>query len=201
MIRLIHVNKYFNRKKSNEIHVINETSLELGDKGLVTFLGSSGCGKTTLLNAIGGLDKVDGGDIYIDDERITTRDVYKRQGVVSYAEGFDVILNTFRTIMLAAVLIVLFFITYFITKLILKSRNVYFSTIRMLGATKENCSGLLKTELFTVFNIAFFICLGFFLLVKSGNINSEYLTQLASFLGAGDFVLLYICLLYTSRCV
>ena len=44
MIRLIHVNKYFNRKKSNEIHVINETSLELGDKGLVTFLGSSGCG-------------------------------------------------------------------------------------------------------------------------------------------------------------
>ena len=70
MIRLIHVNKYFNRKKSNEIHVINETSLELGDKGLVTFLGSSGCGKTTLLNAIGGLDKVDGGDIYIDDERI-----------------------------------------------------------------------------------------------------------------------------------
>ena len=69
MIRLIHVNKYFNRKKSNEIHVINETSLwNWGDKGLVTFLGSSGCGKTTLLNAIGGLDKVDGGDIYIDDE-------------------------------------------------------------------------------------------------------------------------------------
>lgn len=119
-------------------------------------------------------------------------------GVVSYAEGFDVILNTFRTIMLAAVLIVLFFITYFITKLILKSRNVYFSTIRMLGATKENCSGLLKTELFTVFNIAFFICLGFFLLVKSGNINSEYLTQLASFLGAGDFVLLYIVLCLMS---
>ena len=46
MIKLINVNKYFNRKKSNEIHVINNTSLELEDRGLVTFLGNSGCGKT-----------------------------------------------------------------------------------------------------------------------------------------------------------
>lgn len=73
MIRLVNVNKYFNRKKSNEIHVINNTSIELGDRGLVTFLGNSGCGKTTLLNAIGGLDRVNSGDIYIDDEKITTR--------------------------------------------------------------------------------------------------------------------------------
>lgn len=71
MIRLIHVNKYYNKKKSNEIHVINDTSIELGSKGLVTFLGPSGCGKTTLLNAIGGLDKVNSGDIYIDDDKIT----------------------------------------------------------------------------------------------------------------------------------
>lgn len=73
MIKLTHVNKYYNRKKSNEIHVINDTSLELESRGLVTFLGSSGCGKTTLLNAIGGLDKVDSGDIFIDGDRITRR--------------------------------------------------------------------------------------------------------------------------------
>ena len=119
-------------------------------------------------------------------------------GLVSYAEGFDVILDTFRTIMLAAVLIVLFFITYFITKLILKSRNVYFSTVRMLGATKKNCSSLLKTELFAVFNIAFVICLSVFLLVKNGAIQSAYLMQLASFLDAGDFVLLYVVLCLMS---
>lgn len=73
MIRLTGVNKYYNRKKSNEIHVINNTSIELADKGLVTFLGHSGCGKTTLLNAIGGLDKVDSGEILIDGQRMTTR--------------------------------------------------------------------------------------------------------------------------------
>ena len=51
MIRLEKVEKYFNKKKKNEIHVINNTSLELEDKGLVTFLGHSGCGKTTLLKS------------------------------------------------------------------------------------------------------------------------------------------------------
>ncbi len=73
MIKLNHVNKYFNRKKSNEIRAIDDTSITLPNSGLVTFLGNSGCGKTTLLNAIGGLDNVDSGDIFIDDQRMTKR--------------------------------------------------------------------------------------------------------------------------------
>ncbi len=71
MIRLQHVHKYFNRKKPNEIHVINDTSLELPENGIVALLGPSGGGKTTLLNAIGGLDSVDSGQIYIDDICLT----------------------------------------------------------------------------------------------------------------------------------
>ena len=78
MIRLTGVNKYYNKKKSNEIHVIDNTSIELGDKGLVTFLGHSGCGKTTLLNAIGGLDKVDSGEILIDGQRMNVRSDNKK---------------------------------------------------------------------------------------------------------------------------
>lgn len=58
MIKIQKVNKYFNRRKRNQIHIINNTSLELGSTGLVAILGQSGSGKTTLLNAIGGLDKV-----------------------------------------------------------------------------------------------------------------------------------------------
>ena len=88
MIRLVKVNKYFNKKKSNEIHVINDTSIELENKGLVTFLGNSGCGKTTLLNAIGGLDKVDGGEIYIDDDRITTRSNGKKDEIRNVSVGY-----------------------------------------------------------------------------------------------------------------
>jgi len=70
MIKLNGLNKYFNRKKSNEIHVINDISLTLPDKGLVVLLGPSGSGKTTLLNVLGGLDKVQAGSITFDDETI-----------------------------------------------------------------------------------------------------------------------------------
>ena len=71
MIKIDKVNKYYNKGKSNEIHVIDNTSMTLPDRGIVCLLGPSGCGKTTLLNAIGGLDKVDSGNITIDGQRIT----------------------------------------------------------------------------------------------------------------------------------
>ncbi len=71
MVILKNVNKYFNRHKRNEIHIINNTSLEFDNVGLVALLGESGSGKTTLLNAIGGLDKVNKGKIYINGKKIT----------------------------------------------------------------------------------------------------------------------------------
>ena len=73
MVKLEKVNKYFNRRKRNQIHIINNTSLEFEEKGLVALLGTSGSGKTTLLNAIGGLDKVNRGKIYINGKKITRR--------------------------------------------------------------------------------------------------------------------------------
>lgn len=77
MIKLENVNKYFNKHRRNQIHVINNTSLTLEDKGLVALLGPSGCGKTTLLNAIGGLDKINSGNIYINNEKLSKRSVSK----------------------------------------------------------------------------------------------------------------------------
>ena len=73
MVTLQNVDKYFYKRKSNQIHVINNTSLEFGETGLTALLGPSGCGKTTLLNVIGGLDKADKGKIYINGQRITNR--------------------------------------------------------------------------------------------------------------------------------
>lgn len=71
MIKIDKVNKYYNKGKTNQIHVINDTSMLLPDKGIVCLLGPSGCGKTTLLNAIGGLDTVDSGTISINEQQIT----------------------------------------------------------------------------------------------------------------------------------
>lgn len=77
MLKIEKLNKYFNKGKKSEIHVINDVNLELGETGLVALLGESGSGKTTLLNTIGGLDKVKSGNIYIDSKKITSKSSYK----------------------------------------------------------------------------------------------------------------------------
>ncbi|MDD4063498.1 MAG: ABC transporter ATP-binding protein/permease [Bacilli bacterium] len=71
MIKLNNVNKYYNRKSSNQIHVINDFNYEFPDKGLVCLFGPSGCGKTSLLNAISGLDGIDSGEIEINNDKFT----------------------------------------------------------------------------------------------------------------------------------
>lgn len=88
MIRLEKVNKYFNRLKKNEIHVINNTTLDIDGPGLVALLGPSGCGKTTLLNAIGGLDNVNGGKIFINNERLTGRTVWAKDKIRNLNIGY-----------------------------------------------------------------------------------------------------------------
>jgi len=70
MIKIDNIEKYFNKGKKNEIHAVNRTSLEFDNKGLVCIVGESGCGKTTLLNIIGGLDTFQSGEITIDEVTI-----------------------------------------------------------------------------------------------------------------------------------
>ena len=88
MIRIEKLNKFYNKGKRNQIHVIDNTSLELPDKGLVAILGPSGCGKTTLLNAIGGLDKVNKGHIYINNVRLTSRLTCKKDKIRNLQIGY-----------------------------------------------------------------------------------------------------------------
>ena len=70
MIRIEHLNKFFNKGKQNEIHVINDISLDLPERGMVAIFGKSGCGKTTLLNVIGGLDRFSGGSLTVNGQDI-----------------------------------------------------------------------------------------------------------------------------------
>lgn len=88
MIELKKVNKFFNKGKKNELHVINNTSLILPDVGLIALLGPSGCGKTTLLNAIGGLDSVQGGTILVDGKKISSRNMSKVDKLRSLSIGY-----------------------------------------------------------------------------------------------------------------
>ncbi len=53
------------RAKSGVVGALNGIDLELPATGMVFITGKSGCGKTTLLNVIGGLDGIDSGDISV----------------------------------------------------------------------------------------------------------------------------------------
>ena len=77
MIHIKDLHKFFNKGRQNEIHVINGISLDLPETGMVAIFGKSGCGKTTLLNVIGGLDKYADGTLTVEG-----RDIRKNTDVV-----------------------------------------------------------------------------------------------------------------------
>ena len=97
MIKLTNLNKYYNKKKNNEIHVINDVNLTLPDTGLITFLGQSGSGKTTLLNVVGGLDKASGvieyDDVEVKKYRISKVDKIRREKISYIFQNYNLLLS------------------------------------------------------------------------------------------------------------
>ena len=71
LVKISGLNKFFNKNKSNQLHVLNQMTLDLPSQGLVMLLGPSGSGKTTLLNVLGGLDKFDKGHLFMFDKNIS----------------------------------------------------------------------------------------------------------------------------------
>ncbi len=67
----------FEKKYGNKV-VIKELDLEVYEGEFLTLLGSSGCGKTTILRCISGLEKPTNGKIYLDNEDVTFTDPQKR---------------------------------------------------------------------------------------------------------------------------
>lgn len=67
------------RKSYGEKEVIRELNLDIYEGEFLTLLGSSGCGKTTILRSISGLDAPTSGRVYIDGEDVTDLEPPKRQ--------------------------------------------------------------------------------------------------------------------------
>ncbi len=81
MVELKNISKAFGDKI-----LLNNYNLCIKDGEFVVFAGKSGCGKTTLLNMIGGLEKPDSGQILVDGI-----DIYKKRNMTeffTYKVGF-----------------------------------------------------------------------------------------------------------------
>ena len=83
LIRVEHVSRRF-----GGITAVDDVSLEIQDREVVTIVGPSGCGKSTLLRIIAGLEQPTSGSVLIDGETMTdipTRDRNLAMVFQSYA--------------------------------------------------------------------------------------------------------------------
>ena len=107
-------------------------------------------------------------------------------------------LRIIKIIVTIIFIITLFFITYFIIKLILKSRNIYFSTIRMLGASKKVARHLLIIELFIIANLAFAAFVIIAQLNRINILNIDFIDTVNTYFHLNDYILMYIILIVMS---
>lgn len=95
MITIENLNKVYHGAKGSSVEALKNVNLTLPDTGFVSVVGKSGCGKTTLLNAIGALDAMDSGTI-----RVSFKDNGYEKDIVSCSEKE---LNEYRNLILGCV--------------------------------------------------------------------------------------------------
>ncbi len=112
-----------------------------------------------------------------------------KETLVNYSEGIS---NIILAPMAVIIVLAIFFIAYFVVRLILKSRSTYFTILRMLGMAKKNIRRILDTEMILIVNIAYAVFIGVILLIKFGIIRVAYMAELVLYLDITDYVILYV---------
>ncbi|OPY37905.1 MAG: Trehalose/maltose import ATP-binding protein MalK [Methanoregula sp. PtaU1.Bin051] len=69
-LEIVNLSQSFPRDDGSRLQVLENLNLVVQDKEFVCILGSSGCGKTTLLRLIAGLDTAESGAILLDGEEM-----------------------------------------------------------------------------------------------------------------------------------
>jgi hypothetical protein len=112
--------------------------------------------------------------------------------------GYSFVLQMLTYGRLILEFVILFFIAYAVIRLIMRSRNSYYSTLRILGATKGNTDSILRVELLLMMLIAYGVDIAFVVLVRKGYIKLEAVNKLLYYLTPLDYVILAVLLLLMS---
>ena len=93
MLTLSNVGKVYATRRKRKIYGLKDVNLSFPDKGLCLILGKSGCGKTTLLNILGGLDTKFEGEYVFMGKKLESKDFpdFRKQYVSFVFQDFNLI--------------------------------------------------------------------------------------------------------------
>lgn len=109
----------------------------------------------------------------------------------NYKDGSEVIMRLMSTAVTFCMAIALFFISYFVIRIILKSRNVYYSTVRMLGGNMGVSRNLLIIDLVTDANIACALTVGLFKILENELPKFFIIEAIKTYMGMNDYIAIY----------
>lgn len=116
-------------------------------------------------------------------------------------ENESQIVKIFKVVVTMFVIIVVFFISYLIISIILKSRNIYYTTLRMLGATSKSTRKILNIELFINSTLSYLMVLTFGYLVKQDIIKIEFIANLIKYITLNECILMYLILFVVTQLI
>ena len=119
----------------------------------------------------------------------------------TFDKGSSDMTKMFKIVKLVVVILMvatLFFISYFVIKLILKSRNVYFSTLRILGGNYRQIKKITDIELLMDATLGYAFYIGICVLVRYNVINIKMISNVMDYLKISDYILMYLILIVIS---
>ena len=116
-------------------------------------------------------------------------------------ENESQIVKIFKVVVTIFVIIVVFFISYLIISIILKSRNIYYTTLRMLGATSKSTRKILNIELFINSTLSYLMVLTFGYPVKQDIIKIEFIANLIKYITLNECILMYLILFVVTQLI
>ena len=192
------IRNVYNEKNANNLLGINKNSQTFGSmfinsKDYNRLFDTESYQASVFSNKVNNVDEVSE-----ELEKLGYETLQIRKTLDTMASDALKILKILKLVVLIVLVVTLFFISYFVIKLILKSRNVYYSTLRILGANARHVKHILDIELFMDATLAYLGYLVLTFLVKYKVIYVKFINNIMEYLNFNDYILMYVILILMS---